>query len=230
MIDAMLNQISGSTIIAPYTDPLVRVDTSTPLCAEVKSAITTFAQIVEDTLEGGPDRIEVIPANENSIGNWTTLRTYSNINILPDPQLVNGVLKECEDVASSLDSLYENIRTTLVTGKGTAVVSNPDYIDGENTVFDLYYEDGTPVSTDNNENLFIALSGVLQHETAYTIDRTTIPNKVIFSTPPIWGQNENTKTVQEPLAVEKFFAHSVGNYLRCEIDKFTFLMVLQVHS
>ena len=66
MIDAMLNQISGSTIIAPYTDPLVRVDTSTPLCAEVKSAITTFAQIVEDTLEGGPDRIEVIPANENS--------------------------------------------------------------------------------------------------------------------------------------------------------------------
>ena len=219
MIDAMLNQISGSTIIAPYTDPLVRVDTSTPLCAEVKSAITTFAQIVEDTLEGGPDRIEVIPANENSIGNWTTLRTYSNINILPDPQLVNGVLKECEEVASSLDSLYENIRTTLVTGKGTAVVSNPDYIDGENTVFDLYYEDGTPVNTDKNENLFIALSGVLQHETAYSIDRTVIPNKVVFATPPIWGQNENTKTVQEPLAVEKFFAHSVGNYLRCEIDK-----------
>ena len=41
----------------------------------------------------------------------------------------------------------------------------------------------------------------------------------MFDTPPIWGQGENTKTVQEPLAVEKFFAHGVGNYLRCEIEK-----------
>ena len=59
----------------------------------------------------------------------------------------------------------------------------------------------------------------MQHETAYTIDRTSVPNKVVFATPPIWGQKENTKTVQEPLAVEKFFAHNVGKYFRCEIDK-----------
>ena len=219
MIAAMLNQISGTTIIAPYTDSLVRVDTTSPYCAEVKSAITTYTQIVEDTLEGGPDRIEVIPQNENSTGNWTTLKTYSNINILPDVQLVNGILKECEEVASALDSLYENVRTTLVTGSGTAAVSKPDYIDGENTIFELYYEDGTAVNTQPREDLFIALSGVLQHETAYTIDRTSVPNKVVFATPPIWGQKENTKTVQEPLAVEKFFAHNVGKYFRCEIDK-----------
>ena len=58
MIAAMLNQISGTTIIAPYTDSLVRVDTTSPYCVEVKSAITTYTQIVEDTSEGGPDRIE----------------------------------------------------------------------------------------------------------------------------------------------------------------------------
>jgi len=218
MIQAMKNQISGTTIIAPVTDSLVRIDTTAPYCAEVESTITTYAQIVEDTLEGGPDRIAVVPQNSNSTGNWTTLRSYSNINILPDPKLVNGTLKECEEVASALDSLYENIRETLTTGEGTAAVSYPDYIDNENTIFDLYYEDGTPVSTDPKEDLFIALSGVLQHETAYSIDRTSVPNKVVFATPPIWGQEDNTKTVQEPLAVEKFFAHSVGNYLRCEID------------
>jgi len=218
MIQAMKNQISGTTIIAPVTDSLVRVDTTAPYCAEVESTISTYAQIVEDTLEGGPDRIEVISQNSNSTGNWTTLRSYSNINILPDPLLVNGTLKECEEVASALDSLYENIRETLTTGEGTAAISYADYIDNENTIFDLYYEDGTPVSTDSKEDLFIALSGVLQHETAYNIDRTSVPNKVVFSTAPIWGQGENTKTVQEPIAVEKFFAHSVGNYLRCEID------------
>lgn len=218
MIQAMRNQISGTTIITPVTDSLVRIDTTAPYCAEVESTITTFAQIVEDTLEGGPDRIAVVPQNPNSTGNWTTLRSYSNINILPDPKLVNGTLKECEEVASALDSLYENIRATLTTGEGTALVSYPDYIDNENTIFDLYYEDGTPVSTDPKEDLFIALSGVLQHEDAYYIDRTSVPNKVVFSTPPIWGQEDNTKTVQEPIAVEKFFAHSIGNYLRCEID------------
>ena len=219
MIKAMLNQISGTTIIAPVKDELVRIDTTTPACAAIESTITTLAQIAEDILEGGPDRIEVLPENPNSSGYWTTLLSSSNQDILPDPGLVNGVLAECEDVASSLDSLYENIRETLTTGPHTAQLSYPDYIDGENTIFDLYYEDGTPVNTELNENLFIALSGVLQHDAAYTIDRTYVPNRVVFSTPPIWGQTENTKKVQEPLAVEKFFAHSIGNYIRCEIDK-----------
>ena len=217
-IAAMRNNISGNTIIFPVTDPLVRDDTDAPLCAEVESTLTSYAQIVEDILEGGPDRIDITPENENSRGNWTTLRSYTNINILPDPQLVNGTLKECEEVASAIDSLYENIRQTLVTGEGTAQISYADYIDNENTIFELYYEDGTPLDTEPREDLFIGLNGVIQHEDAYYIDRTSVPNKVIFSSPPIWGQEDNTKTVQEPLAVEKFFAHSVGNYIRCEID------------
>ena len=67
----------------------------------------------------------------------------------------------------------------------------------------MYYEDGTPLDTDLREDLFIGLNGVLQHEDAYYIDRTSVPTKVVFSSPPIWGQEDNTKTVQEPLAVEK---------------------------
>ena len=107
----------------------------------------------------------------------------------------------------------------MQTGVGTVALSRADYIDGKNTIFELYYEDGTGVATEKNENLFIALSGVLQHDSAYSIDRTSVPNKVVFTSPPLWGQGDNTKTLQEPLAVDKFFAHSIGNYLRCEVDK-----------
>jgi len=211
MILAMRNQ-------GAVTDSNVTSDNVNPECAEVESSITTYIDIVENLLEGGPNRVAIVEANENSRGNWTTLRSYSNINILPDPELVSGVFKECEEVASAIDSLYENIRETLITGEGTSAVSYADYIDNENKIFELYYEDGTPLDTDLNEDLFIGLNGVLQHDSAYYIDRTAVPNKVVFASPPIWAQGENTKTVQEPLAVEKFFAHSVGNYTRCEID------------
>ena len=211
MIAAMRNQ-------GDVTDDSIRIDSSSPACAEVASSITTYIDIIESILEGGPDRVDTVEQNANSTGYWTTFISYSNYNILPDPLLLTE-LKECEEVASALDSLFENVRQTLTTGPETASLSYPDYINGENTIFELYYEDGTPVDTEANENLFIALSGVLQHDPAYTIDRTSVPNKVVFDTPPIWGQGENTKTVQEPLAVEKFFAHGVGNYLRCEIEK-----------
>ena len=181
MIAAMKNQISGSTIIAPITDPLVRDDTVAPECAEVESAITNYALIVEKILEGGPDRMDVTPENPNSTGYWSSLRTYTNKNILPDPLLVNGTLSECEEVASALDSLYSNLKQTLITGPGAVEVSNPDYVNNENTVFDLYYEDGSPVYTDKDENLFISISGILQHDGAYYIDKTQTPNQVVFS-------------------------------------------------
>ena len=84
---------------------------------------------------------------------------------------------------------------------------------------DRYYEDGTGLSTDPNENLLIGISGVIQHDSAYSIDRSSVPNKVVFTSPPIWSQGVNTKTLQEGVAVDKFFAHSIGSYLRCEIDK-----------
>ena len=98
-------------------------------------------------------------------------------------------------------------------------IRDRDYIDGKNKIFELYYEDGIEVSTDPNEDLLIAISGVIQHESSYSIDRTSVPNKVVFTSPPLWGQGPNTKTLGEPLAVDKFFAHSVGSYHRCEINK-----------
>ena len=218
MIKAMRNQISGDTIITPITDSLVRGDTQTPVCNQIESAITTYAAIVENTLESGPNRIEIVPKNLNSTGNWTSLTSYSDINILTDPDLVNGILKECEDVASALETLNGVLNLTMTSGPGTIEISNPDYIDGKNKIFDLYYTDGTEVNTDPQEDLFVALSGVLQHKPAYTIDRTTVPNKIVFDSPPIWGQNDNTKTVYEPLAVDKFFAHGVGSYIRCTVN------------
>ena len=211
MIKAMRNQ-------GAVTDSSIRIDNQVPLCAQIESAIATYVSSAEVILERGVNAVELIRQNNNDSGYWSNTQSYTNINILPDPQLVNGVLKECEDVSSALDSLYENVRQTLNTGVGTSSISKPDYINNENNIFELYYTDGTAVDTEVNEDLFVALSGVLQHTTSYYIDRTTVPNKIVFDAPPIWGQNENTKTVYEPLAVEKFFAHGVGAYLRCTIN------------
>ena len=146
-------------------------------------------------------------------GTYTTLDPFVDINIRVD----SGNPK-CADVESALISLYENLKSTLVTGPGTAVTSLPDYVNNENKIFDLYYDDGEEVVTDANENLLVAISGVVQHDSAYHIDRTTTPNKIVFSGAPIWGQEANTKTVYEPLAVENIALHGIGNYIRCEIE------------
>ena len=147
-------------------------------------------------------------------GTYTTVPPYINTNIIVDPDP-----NKCADVVAALSTLGEVIEKTLAGGVGTIPISYPDYIDGKNTIFELYYEDGTGLSTDPNENLLIGISGVIQHDSAYSIDRTSVPNKVVFSSPPIWSQGVNTKTLQEGIAVDKFFAHSIGSYLRCEIDK-----------
>ena len=150
MILAMKNQ-------GTVTDDTVQIDNISPECAEVESSITTYIDIIETLLEGGPNRVDIVEPNPNSTGNWTTLSSYTNINILPWTGLLDKTYRECETVASALTSLFENIRETLTTGPQTATVAYPDYIDGENKIFDLYYEDGTAVQTEPNENLFIAL-------------------------------------------------------------------------
>ena len=175
----------------------------------------------EETIDGFKYAIDLAKKavnNEFAVGiftpSFTTVEPYTNSNIIVDPDS-----NKCADVIAALETLYGVIKSTMETGVGTVPLSRADYIDGKNTIFELYYEDGTGVATDPNENLFIALSGVLQHDSAYSIDRTSVPNKVVFTSPPLWGQGDNTKTLQEPLAVDKFFAHSIGSYLRCEIDK-----------
>ena len=103
----------------------------------------------------------------------------------------------------------------------------PDYIDGENTVFEMYWEDGSEVSTEEDEDLFLTINAVLQRpkynadypgEDAYYIDRTTIPNKLVFDVAPIWDQDFGAKSIGEPTAVEKVIGIGVGNYKRLTID------------
>lgn len=146
-------------------------------------------------------------------GTYTTVPPYINNNIIVDPDP-----NKCADVVSAISTLGEIIEKTLAGGVNTVPISYPDYIDGKNTIFELYYEDGTGVSTDPNENLFIGIGGVIQHDSSYSIDRTSVPNKVVFTSPPIWNQSVNTKSLQEVLAVDKFFAYSVGSYIRCQIE------------
>ena len=113
-------------------------------------------------------------------GTYTTVTPYANSNII-----VDSATDKCADVISAITTLGEIIEKTLGGGVGTVPISYPDYIDGKNKIFELYYEDGTGVSTDPNENLLIGISGVLQHDSAYSIDRTSVPNKVVFTSPPL---------------------------------------------
>lgn len=85
--------------------------------------------------------------------------------------------------------------------------------------FPLYYEDNTPAVLDAKENLLVSLDGVLQENkvtplipatSSYYIDRTTTPNQIVFVAPPIKLNSENR---------QRFFAYSVGNYERLEIDE-----------
>jgi len=170
----------------------------------------------EETLEAYEYAVELAKKAINNTlptGTYTTVAPYGNPNILADSSP-----SKCANVISALTTLAGVVRSVFNGGPGSVDISYPDYIDGKNKIFELYYEDGTGVATDPNEDLLIGISGVIQHDSAYSIDRTSVPNKVVFTSPPLWGQGPNTKTLQEPLAVDKFFAYGVGCYNRCEIN------------
>ena len=94
MILAMRNQ-------GAVTDSNVTSDNVNPECAEVRAALQLI--LISSRIFWRVVPIELLLwKQKNSRGNWTTLRSYSNINILPDPELVSGVFKECEEVASLL--------------------------------------------------------------------------------------------------------------------------------
>ena len=59
------------------------------------------------------------------------IETYSNYTIIPDTNLPTG---ECDDVISSIDSLYDNLDDVLTEQSVTK--SLPDYVDGENKEFE----------------------------------------------------------------------------------------------
>ena len=224
MILAMRNALQAGTYTAipPFVDNTVLSDTQFPLCIEVESTLQTYHEIINTILTEGKGLVAKTSQNPNKRGNWSTTLTYSNINIIGDPLIPAS---ECDDVISSVDSLYDNINAILTNNSSTRTI--PDYVDGENKDFELYWEDGTEVSVEEDEDLFLTLNAVLQRpkytanyplEDAYYIDRTVIPNVLKFDVAPIWDQDFSAKTVGEPTAVEKVSAIGVGNYKRLTID------------
>jgi len=215
MIQAMRNQL-------PATDPDVIVDSESPACVEVESALNTFNGIINTILTEGKGLVEKVPQDSNKRGNWTPTLTYSNYNIILDPLLID---QECNNVISAIDSLYDNLSDNILEKSVTRTL--PDYVDGESKEFELYWDDNTEVDTEVDEDLFLTINAVLQRpkytETypgpdAYWIDRTVIPNKIVFDVAPIWDQDLGAKTVGEPTAVEKVVGIGVGNYKRLTID------------
>jgi hypothetical protein len=224
MILAMRNQLgSGAyTQITPYVDATILPDTTPPVCEAVASSINTMVDIVKDIISDGAGVVEVTHINLNKPGYWTNTLTYSNYNIINDPLLL---AQECDDVISSVNSLYTNVKDVL--DKKNVQRTLPDYVDGENKVFELYWEDGTEVFTDEDEDLFLSINAVLQRPKynqeyprfdSYYIDRTVVPNLLVFDVAPIWDQDFSAKSIGEPTAVEKVVGIGVGNYKRLTID------------
>lgn len=102
--------------------------------------------------------------------------------------------------------------------------------DGAKADFDLFYEDGSIVKTDINENLIVALNGVLQKckrdaqtpfGNSYYIERNADPlitDKIVFSNPPIKHDDIEITDQEELAGREKSFIHSIGAYERLTIN------------
>ena len=225
MNEAMRNTLGAGTYtsITPFTDTSVAVDTQFPYCQEVESAINTYIAIVKDILANGTGVVEATKQNPNKSGYWSTTPTYSNYNIIADPLLT---AQECNDVVSSVNSLYSNLDDILNSIDVERTL--PDYVDGETKEFEMFWDDGSPVTTEKDENLLITINAVLQEtkfnasypgDDSYYIDRTVVPNKLVFDVAPIWDQYEGAKTLGEPTAVEKVIGIGIGNYKRLTIDR-----------
>ena len=226
MNSAMRNTLGAGTYtsIAPFVDANVAADSQFPYCQEVESSVNTFISIVKDIIENGSGIVESVKQNENKSGYWSTTPTYSNYNIIGDPLLT---AEECNDVISSVNSLYANLDDIL--NLKNIDKSLPDFIDGETTEFDLFWSNGDPVITEEDERLLLTINAVLQEtkynesypgEDSYYIERSVVPNKLVFDVAPIWDQYEGAKTLGEATAVEKVSGVGVGNYKRLTIDSF----------
>ena len=233
MVEAMKNNLPTGTYttIVPYEDTTILADPNGPYtstCAEVESALNSYIQIVTKTIDKGPNLFTKVEDNNQRTGNWTTTRTLTNINILAK----GDVFSECDTVVSALNSLFLNVESIL--NSNAVVKSLPDFFNGKNTDFELYYTDNTPVKTEVGHDLIVGINGVFQNAkydadyprlNSYYIKRSSgasNPDRIVFSEPPKWEQNLNTLTVQEPLAVEKFFAHNVGGCIRMSLDEENF--------
>ena len=96
-----------------------------------------------------------------------------------------------------------------------------DQFDGRQKNFDLYYEDGSIVKTDLNENLLLYLDAILLQDT-YTVRRFVSANKtdrLIFKKAPK-NFADLYEGVPNSLQGEQYFhGHTVGSYERLHIDE-----------
>ena len=142
--------------------------------------------IVNDIIDNGTGAVDPTPINASKPGNWTDTKPYTDYNLIPDSDLpYNG---ECDDVVSAVNSLYDAVDGIL----NSSVVARtlPDYVDGENKIFEMYWEDGSEVNTEEDEDLFLTINAVLQRpkynadypgEDSYYIDRTTTPTNLYLT-------------------------------------------------
>jgi len=107
-----------------------------------------------------------------------------------------------------------------------------DQFDGVKKEFDLYYEDGGIVKTDNNENLIVGINGVVQNAkinenepfgNSYYILRSediNLTDKIVFSSPPIDQEDlyDDEELPAELKGYEKCFIYSISSYERFTID------------
>ena len=208
----------------------VQPDVENPLnvCAQVKSTIDSFAGIYSDTLTNGPNLIQRSFTNPQRSGEYTNILTYSNYNILDDTDLLNsteidGVWfgAECANVISALYTLRLSLDSVLVNGTNFVEISLPDYFNGENTLFELYKDEGDILKTEINEDLLVFLNGVLQRPSAYSIVRSENEletDKIQFSSAPIWDQSDAQLLLNQGTALEYFHAFSIGPYDRRTVD------------
>ena len=96
-----------------------------------------------------------------------------------------------------------------------------DDFDGRQKNFDLYWEDGSIVKTDLDENLLIYLDSILQ-QGSYTIKRFVSNNKtdrLIFKKAPKNYADLHSDAPKSLQNEQYFYGQSVGNYQRMHIDE-----------
>ena len=96
-----------------------------------------------------------------------------------------------------------------------------DNFDGRTRIFDLFYEDGSIVKTDKNENLLIYLNAVLQ-QGSYEIRRfnsATKTDRIVFSKAPKNWEDLYQGVPDQLQNEEYFFGYSVGSYERLGVNE-----------
>lgn len=198
------------------------------LCAEVKSALDSYVGAYNFIIENGPNLIQRDFTNPQRSGRYTDILTYSNYDIIDDTELqlsveIDNVVfgAECANVISALYTLHQSLDTILSTGSGSVDVSLPDYINGENTIFELYTGDNEILKTAALENLLVFINGILQKPSAYEILRSEDPNvtdRIKFSSAPNWDISDAQLNLGEALSVDRFHAYSIGQYDRGSVS------------